>query len=73
MSLQSQLTTLQQQTRGLTLTERAKLLCGLAKQFEKAGEYEAAHEALSEIWPDRAGPPKIDDLDEATKAAVLGH
>jgi CheY-like chemotaxis protein len=71
MSLQSQLTTLQQQTRGLTLTERAKLLCGLAKQFEKAGEYEAAHEALSDFWPERDSPPKVDDLDESTKAAVL--
>ncbi len=71
MSLQSQLAALQQQTRGLTLVERAKLCCGLAKQFEKAGEYEAACEALVEFWPEREGPPKLEELDEPTKAEVL--
>src|ERR1700686_3071533 len=71
MSLQSQLATLQQQTRGLTLVERAQLCCESAKQFEKAGEYEAASEALSEFWPERHGPPMVDGLDPATSAHVL--
>jgi two-component system chemotaxis response regulator CheY len=71
MSLQSQLAELQQQTRGLTLVQRAQLCCGLAKQFEKAGEYEAASEALSEFWPERHGPPMVDGLDLATSAHVL--
>ncbi|HMG73055.1 MAG TPA: response regulator [Pyrinomonadaceae bacterium] len=71
MNLQSQLATLQQQTRGLTLVERAQLCCGLAKQFEKAGEYEAASEALSEFWPQRHGSPIIDRLDATTGAGVL--
>jgi len=71
MNLQSQLAALQQQTRGLSLVERAKLCCGLAKQFEKAGEYEAAYEALEEFWPERNESPKLEGLDELTKAEVL--
>ena len=71
MSLQSQLAALQQQTRGLTLVERAQLCCGLAKQLEKAGEYEAAYEAMSEFWPERNESPKLDGLDEPTQAEVL--
>jgi CheY-like chemotaxis protein len=45
--------------------------CDVAKQLEKAGEYEAAYEALAPLWPDRFGPPTIDDLDEQTQAEVL--
>jgi len=71
MSLQSQLAALQQQTSGLTLVGRVKLCCGLAKQFEKAGEYDAACEALAEFWPERNESPKLEGLDEATKAEVL--
>src|SRR5713226_6893308 len=71
MNLQSQLTALQEQTRGLTAVEGAKLRCRLAKQLEKVGEYEAACEALSEFWPERHEPPKLEGLDEATKAEVL--
>jgi CheY-like chemotaxis protein/tetratricopeptide (TPR) repeat protein len=71
MNLQSQLTALQEQTRGLVTVERAQLCCGLAKQFEKAGEYESACEALAEFWPKREGAPKLDQLDEQTKAEVL--
>lgn len=71
MSLQSQLATLQQQTRGLTLVERAKLCCRLAKKLEKAGEYEAACEAIGQFWPESNESPKLEGLDEPTKAEVL--
>ena len=71
MNLQSQLTALQEQTHGLTAVEGAKLRCRLAKQLEKAGEYEAACEALGEFWPERDEPPKLEGLDEATTAEVL--
>ena len=71
MNLEAQLTALKNQSRDLTLAERAELSCRLAKQLEKAGEYEAAREALSEFWPERDGPPKLDGLDEPTKAEVL--
>src|SRR5712692_9578318 len=71
MSLQSQLATLQRQTRGLALVEQAKFCCRLAKQFEKAGEYEAACEAMSEFWPERHGQPRLGGLDPETAAEVL--
>ena len=69
MNLQSQLATLKDQS--LTLAERAELTCDIAKQLEKAGEYENACEALDEFWPERSGPPKLEGLDEPTKAEVL--
>src|SRR5947207_646512 len=71
MDLKSQLLSLKNQSSDLTLTERVELSCRLAKQLEKAGDYEDAYEALSEFWPDRRKPPKLDDLDESLKAAVL--
>lgn len=71
MNLQSQLATFQEQSRGITLQERAVLCCHLAKQLEKAGEYEAACEALGEFWPECDGPPKLDGLDDPTRAEVL--
>jgi CheY-like chemotaxis protein len=71
MNLESQLTELKNQSGDLTLAERAEFSCRLAKQLEKAGKYEAAYEALTEFWPDRNGPPKLDALDELTKAGVL--
>src|SRR5437016_7824516 len=71
MNLTSQLTALREETRGLSRGERAVHCCDLAKQLEKAGEYEAACEALNEFWPERDGPPNLNDLDEATRAEVL--
>lgn len=71
MNLQSQLTTFQEQRHGLTLQERAVLGSGLAKQLEKAGEYEAACEALSEFWPERDKPLNLDGLDDPIRAQVL--
>src|SRR5437016_5657259 len=70
MKLATQLAATRQQT-GLTLSERAQLCCESAKQLEKAGEYEAACEALNEFWPDRLGLPRLGGLDEQTKAEVL--
>jgi len=71
MKLTSQLTALREETRGLTAVERARRCGDLAKQLEKAGEYEAACEALSEFWPKRDGSPNLNDLDETTRAEVL--
>ena len=58
-------------TSGLTRTEQALHCCRLAKGLEKAGEYEGACEALSEFWPERAGPPVLEGLDQQTTAEVL--
>jgi len=71
MNLQSQLTALKNQSRDLTLAERAQVSCRIAKQLEKAGEYEAACDALDEFWPERYVPPKLDGLDDSTKAQLL--
>lgn len=71
MNLQSQLATFQEQNRGLTLQERAAFSCRLAKQLEKAGEYEAACETIKEFWPEREERPKLGGLDELTTAEVL--
>lgn len=71
MNLQSQLATLQEQSRGLTLGARAALCCGFAKQFEKAGEYKNACDVLSEFWPEPQGYPKVNGLDQLTAAQVL--
>src|SRR6266508_291186 len=71
MNLTAQLTALREETRGLTPVERAKRCCGLAKQLEKAGDYEAACEALNEFWPERDGPLNLTDLDQPTRAEVL--
>src|SRR5436309_12873199 len=71
MKLTSQLTALRKETRGLTIVERAKRCCDLAVQLAKAGEYEAACEALSEFWPEREGSLNLTELDEAAKAEVL--
>ena len=71
MKLTAQLTALSEETRGLTPVERARRCCDLAKQLEKAGEYEAACEALNEFWPDRNGPLNLNDLDKAARAEML--
>src|SRR3989441_10399976 len=71
MKLTTKLTALREKTRGLSAPERARHCCDFAKQLEKAGDYEAACEALSEFWPKRDTSPNLNDLDEATRAEVL--
>lgn len=50
---------------------RALLRCRLAKELEDVGNYEAAREAMGELWPEVAGHPVLDDLSEATAAEVV--
>lgn len=71
MNLTSQLTALREGTRGMTRAERARHYGVIAKQLEKAGEYEAGLDALSEFWPERNAAPNLEDLDEATAGMVL--
>src|ERR1700682_2245553 len=70
MNLEAQLTALKTQS-DLLLAERAALSCSLAKQLEKLGKYELAHEALGEFWPDRNESPTLSGLDEIQKAELL--
>ena len=51
--------------------ERARLRCQLAKQLEDAGNYEAAREAMGELWSRVGEYPVLDELDPATAAEVL--
>jgi len=49
------------ETPGLSLNERALLRCQLARQFERSSNYEAAEEALKELWPGVGARPTLED------------
>jgi CheY-like chemotaxis protein len=66
MKFATQLTTTE-----LAQTAQAGHCCQLAKQCEKAGDYDAAREALSDFWPELNGHPMVDGLDARTTAEVL--
>lgn len=51
----------------LTPDQRAELRCEAARELEDRGEYEAAREAIGEMW-DRSG---LDELEHSTAADVL--
>lgn len=55
----------------LTYNESAQLRCQLAKQLEDIGNYEAAREALGELWPRVGEPPVLDELDPEMAAEAL--
>jgi CheY-like chemotaxis protein len=55
----------------LTHERRARLRCRLAKELEDAGSYDAAREAMGELWPEVGGRPVLDELSEATAAEVM--
>ncbi len=55
----------------LTHDERAQRRCQLAKEFEDIGNYEAAREAMGEIWSRVGDSPVLADLQPATAAEVL--
>jgi two-component system, chemotaxis family, chemotaxis protein CheY len=71
MNLKAQLAELKKDDSTLTLIERADFSCQVAKQLEKAGDYNTAWEALSTFWPDRDEPPKLEGLDDLRHAEVL--
>lgn len=51
--------------------ERARLRCRLAEELEQSGQYEAARDALAELWQGICMRPMIDGLDVLTTAEVL--
>jgi CheY-like chemotaxis protein len=51
--------------------ERARLRCQLAKQLEELGQYDAAREAMGELWRGVGHHPVLDDLEQATAAEVI--
>jgi CheY-like chemotaxis protein/tetratricopeptide (TPR) repeat protein len=56
---------------GVARIEQAQYCCSLAKQLERAGEFEAAREALSAFWPELGEQPIVEGLDRQTTAEVL--
>jgi tetratricopeptide (TPR) repeat protein len=57
--------------RNLSCSERAWLRCEFARKLEEAGNYEAAHDALGEIWQSVSERPLIEGLDQAAAGEVL--
>jgi two-component system chemotaxis response regulator CheY len=55
----------------LSASERALLRCRLARHQERAGDYDAATEALGELWRGVGARPMLKGLDDETKASVL--
>lgn len=55
----------------LSPNERAELCCRLARELEEAGNYEAARNALGELWQRVGERPKIEGLDQHIAAEVL--
>lgn len=55
----------------LTSDESALLRCQLAKNLAEASNYEAAREALGELWQGLGERPRLDGLGDGTMAEVL--
>jgi two-component system chemotaxis response regulator CheY len=55
----------------LSASQRAQARCQLAIQFETEGDYEAAREAMAELWQDIGKRPLLEGLDEETTGVVL--
>ncbi|HEY6803607.1 MAG TPA: response regulator [Pyrinomonadaceae bacterium] len=55
----------------LSANQRAQARCRLASQLEDEGDYEAAREAMGELWRRIGERPMLEGLDEETKGAVL--
>lgn len=56
---------------GLSNTERVRLRCQLAKEFEKTGNFDAACGAMENLWTGLGRRPNLDMLDDFTAAVVL--
>jgi CheY-like chemotaxis protein/tetratricopeptide (TPR) repeat protein len=57
--------------KAISHNERARLRCQLAKQLEETGNYDAAREAMGELWRGVGHRPVLDDLEQGTAADVL--
>lgn len=55
----------------LDVNERALLRCQVAGEMEKAGDYEAARQAMAELWRRVGEPPQVDGLARHVAAEVL--
>lgn len=55
----------------LSRNQRAQLCCQLAAQREAEGDYEAARQAMGELWTEMGEPPVLDGLDVQIKGEVI--
>jgi tetratricopeptide (TPR) repeat protein len=55
----------------LNRNQRAELRCQLAREFEDAGEYEQARDALGELWQGLGEQPQIARLERSAAGEVL--
>ena len=55
----------------LTHDERAQLRCRVAAELEHRGQYEAARDALGDLWQGTGQRPALEGLSELTAAEVL--
>jgi tetratricopeptide (TPR) repeat protein len=55
----------------LTRDERAELRYQLAKQLEEVGKYDAAREAMGDLWQGVGHRPTLNGLDQKTAAEVV--
>ncbi|MCA1603667.1 MAG: hypothetical protein LC776_19180, partial [Acidobacteria bacterium] len=55
----------------VSLSERARQLCQLAKLQEEAGDFEAARRTIGEFWERVGNRPRLEGLDDAARAEVL--
>lgn len=55
----------------LSPDERAQLRCQLAKRLEQGWNFEAAREAMGDLWQRIGEHPRLGDLHEETSAEVL--
>jgi two-component system, chemotaxis family, chemotaxis protein CheY len=55
----------------LSIDERAQLRCRLAKNLEEVGKYEAARDAMGELWTGVGSTPKLEGLTQRSNGEVL--
>jgi tetratricopeptide (TPR) repeat protein len=55
----------------LSNDERANLRCRVAKEFEEVGNYDAAQDALGELWGELGESPRVENLNAPSVAEVL--
>jgi tetratricopeptide (TPR) repeat protein len=55
----------------LTRSQQAELRCEAAREYENVGDYEAAREAMGDLWSMVGEPPRVEGLDQSTAAEVL--
>lgn len=70
MDLRAELIALKASGSKLPVSKHAESVCLLSRQFEKAGDYEAARLALEDFWPPESDKTKFSLLDELTQANV---